>query len=887
MNRKYLRQCPGIAAWLLIVLSISLAAQENEDYTHWDIAPNLNRPWEILWGPDDWLWYTERPGRVGRVNPSSGQRITLLELPEVELTHEGGLMGMALHPNFSEQPLVYLVYSFINEHEQNRQKVVSYRYDPLKQVLLHETLLIPDFLTNGFHLGSRLLIGPDLSMFVTVGDRGFSPAAQDHKQLNGKILRVMLDGSIPSDNPYPNSLLWSTGHRNPQGLDFGRNGILYSSEHGTAQDDEFNIILRQRNYGWPDVEGKCDNFLEEPFCLDSNVAEPIYTWTPTVAVSGLRYYDHAEFPEWRNSVLIATLKNAAMMVMRMSDDGREVLEEREMFADIYGRMRDFAISPSGRLFISLTNKERDIPLPDRIVEIFHRRRNARLDLSAEQLDFEETINFSALTKVLRVSNIGDEPCRLYDFRLEGAGAAAFEMAFSERMIILEAGEERELPMRFVPDRAGRMEARLEFHSNTADGDFSLPLSGRARTAPQTDQHLINFGRLSAGAWRDTILRLNGDGIRQEADLQIQGAASFSLTRLTIPAEGSGEPTLAALRFAPQHSGPATARLLVPDQQRAEPREYRLFGNTGDLAVMDSELDFGALIICSSFERRLDVVNISKSFLTIDEISLNPAAADEWRFLGALPVELASNAAAQIRLVFEPKTVGIKSAALSLRTSRGDVENVSLRGIARAGLATNAVEVDFGIVRPTEFRDTLMYFLRPTTAPNSSEDDRIRLEGSEAFALVCRSSKGRQAGDSLIVALRFAPGDSLPQKARLHVEFDGELESRTVTLLGNGATTAELPDPPTAINVFRVLPNPVTSAAGLQIELSDSKAWTILIYDALGRVLRELQGNAAAGETIVVPWNLLDEYGERVRSGYYRALLIVGQSRRSVAMVLRL
>jgi hypothetical protein len=180
-----------------------------------------------------------------------------------------------------------------------------------------------------------------------------------------------LDGTIPADNPNPLSYVWSSGHRNPQGL-IKINDIMYSSEHGASTDDELNIILKARNYGWPNVEGYCDKANEKTFCEQNNIVEPIAAWTPTLAVAGIDYYNNDKIPSWKNSILMVVLKSARLVQMKLSDDGKKVVEENHFFTNEFGRLRDICVSPDGRVFISTSNKDgRGNPgvNDDRIIEI--------------------------------------------------------------------------------------------------------------------------------------------------------------------------------------------------------------------------------------------------------------------------------------------------------------------------------------------------------------------------------------------------------------------------------------------------------------------------------------------------------------------------------------
>lgn len=317
------------------------------------IARNLEVPWEILWGPDGYIWMTERTGRVSRVHPDTRKLTVLLE---VKVTNQGesGLLGMALHPDFQSEPYVYLVYNY-SSGTSIRERLVRYRY--YNEKLTQDKVLIDNIPGNTYHDGSRLLFGPDDKLYMTTGDAGDMPLAQDMGSLNGKILRINADGSVPSDNPVAGSYVYALGSRNAQGLDFSPSGILYSSEHGPESDDEINIIERGRNYGWPTVKGKCDKPEEEAFCSSKNVREPIYAYTPTLALAGIAYYGHDKFPAWKNSLMVTSLKAEKLIIHHLSADGLSVTKTTTIKDGDFGRLRDVCVSPDGRVFISTSNKD--------------------------------------------------------------------------------------------------------------------------------------------------------------------------------------------------------------------------------------------------------------------------------------------------------------------------------------------------------------------------------------------------------------------------------------------------------------------------------------------------------------------------------------------------
>lgn len=319
------------------------------------LTQNLTHPWEIVWGPDNMIWMTERAGRISRVNPATGATTPVITIADVKSAGEGGLLGMALHPSFTANPHVFVVYNY-DRSGTYMEKVVRYTYSG--SILTNPTIILDNIPASNVHNGSRLVISSDLKLYITTGDAANQPSAQNLASVSGKILRLNLDGSIPSDNPIPGSPIWSFGHRNPQGLVIA-NGKLYSSEHGPDRDDEVNIILRNRNFGWPNVNGLCDESGEQSFCTANNVAQPIMRWTPTIAVSGMDYYNNNAIPQWKNSLIMATLKDATLYQLKLNPAGDKVEETIKLFSATYGRLRDVCISPDGKVYVATSNGNND------------------------------------------------------------------------------------------------------------------------------------------------------------------------------------------------------------------------------------------------------------------------------------------------------------------------------------------------------------------------------------------------------------------------------------------------------------------------------------------------------------------------------------------------
>lgn len=336
-----------------------------ESVTHKIIAQNLKHPWEIAWGADNHIWFTERAGTISRLNPITGVITKVLTVfPDEWELDNTWLLGMALHPQFLQKPYVYTTYAY-NRSGIRAQKVVRYTYSG---GTLKDPVDIIRNINPGLteHSGTRLLIVGDF-LYVTIGDGGGGSdgkIAQRPTNMAGKVLRVLLNGGIPSTNPIPGSAVWALGFRNSQGLVYAHNK-LYSTEHGPDNDDEVNIVEPNRNYGWPIVNGYCDLPAEASFCTANNVKEPLMTWTPTIAPCGIDYYNTTgPITQWRNSLLMCTLKNSRLVQLKLNADGSAITGTKDFITNTYGRLRDICISPQGKVFVSTDNGTNDV-----IVEI--------------------------------------------------------------------------------------------------------------------------------------------------------------------------------------------------------------------------------------------------------------------------------------------------------------------------------------------------------------------------------------------------------------------------------------------------------------------------------------------------------------------------------------
>jgi glucose/arabinose dehydrogenase len=314
------------------------------------VITGLDIPWEIIYGPDNHIWTTERKGIVSRINPTTGVKSVVLNLTSsVYQQSESGLLGMALHPNFAATPEVFLAYTY-GSFNTIRERFVKYTFNG--STLTNPVTLIEDISGNTTHIGARFQFLPDNTILVSTGDAQNTSYPQNLNSLSGKILRMNPDGTIPSDNPNATSYVYSFGHRNVQGICRAPNGLIYLSEHGASSDDEFQLLEPGRNYGWPNVEGFCDLSGEQTFCLANNVKEPLTVWTPTIAPSDMIWYENSNFPELDGKMLMTVLKDKKLIALELSTDGTQYISENHYLTNQFGRLRDICVGQEKEIYLA-------------------------------------------------------------------------------------------------------------------------------------------------------------------------------------------------------------------------------------------------------------------------------------------------------------------------------------------------------------------------------------------------------------------------------------------------------------------------------------------------------------------------------------------------------
>ena len=333
--------CSSSAGSSSIPESITAGSSEVEITT---IATGLEVPWGLAFTPDGKALVTERDsGRLLSVD-SSGNIEELQRLPSGG-TGEGGLLGIALSPNYESDGLIYAYYT---TEEDNR--VVRFRLGEDPEPILTG---IP---FKSYHNGGRIAFGPDGYLYVGTGDGGNPSNAQDLNSLGGKILRITSEGRVPEDNPFSGSPVYSYGHRNVEGLAWDSDGQLYASEFGQDRFDEVNRIVPGGNYGWPEVEGEGG----EPEYRD-----PIATFTTSEASpSGATILEGGAIPQWEGDFFMAALRGQRLWRLEISHEGTAT-EREALLQGQAGRLRHVAQAPDGSLWVLTSNRDgRGTPAPD-------------------------------------------------------------------------------------------------------------------------------------------------------------------------------------------------------------------------------------------------------------------------------------------------------------------------------------------------------------------------------------------------------------------------------------------------------------------------------------------------------------------------------------------
>ncbi len=302
------------------------------------VATNLQKPWSLDFAGGK-IFFTEKVGRIRVIDTGVLLKESLADLRVADVT-DGGLLGLALHPDFVKNHYLYVFYTY-QEGDNLWNKVLRITESNNK---LSGTQVILDKIPGAeFDDGGVIKFGPDKKLYIGTGDATNESAAQDLKSLAGKILRINDDGSIPSDNPIAGSPVFSYGHRNPQGLTWNNYGYLYETEQGPTKNDEINLIKSGQNYGWPDQE--CSGSREYVGAL--------VCYNPSLEPGGIVYYPSGKL-DLRNSLIMATLRGTNLYELTIVNG---TITSQKIILDGLGRIRDVNMGPDSYLYILTGNTD--------------------------------------------------------------------------------------------------------------------------------------------------------------------------------------------------------------------------------------------------------------------------------------------------------------------------------------------------------------------------------------------------------------------------------------------------------------------------------------------------------------------------------------------------
>jgi glucose/arabinose dehydrogenase len=325
------------------------------------LAEGFTHPWGMTFLPDNNLLVTERAGSLYWVKADGSARTKITGTPDVVAQGQGGLLDVAIDPDFEQNSWVYFSYSEPAQDSSKSNSTAVMRAKLNNNELTEQQVIFrqaPKYESNA-HFGSRLVFSPQGHLYITLGDRySRMDDAQTLDNHHGKVIRIWPDGSIPDDNPFVNDdsaldAIWSYGHRNVQGADIHpETGKLWTVEHGPQGGDEINIPDAGKNYGWPEITYGVDygGAIISEDAVKDGMEQPFYYWVPSIATAGATFYTGDAFPEWKGDFFVAALKSSLVARLDLYD-GRTLHEERLFEDAVDARIRDINQGPDGYLYL--------------------------------------------------------------------------------------------------------------------------------------------------------------------------------------------------------------------------------------------------------------------------------------------------------------------------------------------------------------------------------------------------------------------------------------------------------------------------------------------------------------------------------------------------------
>ena len=325
------------------------------------VIAGLEHPWSVAFLPNDEMLITERPGRLRWYE--NGKLHQVIGLPDITAERQGGLLDIALHPNFPVNQTVCFSYSATGDGGVGTE-IACAEFDRGRLLDLRVIFRAVPKSRGGVHFGSRLLFGPDGHLYATLGERGVRPQAQNLGTHPGSVVRITEKGSVPPDNPFVGQKnaqpeIFTYGNRNPQGMALELSGNrIWMHEHGPRGGDELNILQSGANYGWPVI-----SFGKEywgPVRVGEGthkpgMQQPVYYWVPSIAPSGMTFYRGDRIPDWRGNLFVGSLKFE--LLVRLEIDGDQVVNEERLLIGTFGRIRDVREGLDGLLYLLTDEKD--------------------------------------------------------------------------------------------------------------------------------------------------------------------------------------------------------------------------------------------------------------------------------------------------------------------------------------------------------------------------------------------------------------------------------------------------------------------------------------------------------------------------------------------------
>ena len=373
---KILKKCLMIVIWFVFAIKAEdsdwdtrIVKTEKVSFQVETYADGFEIPWGMAFLPDNRMMVTDRIGDLWIVEKDGKDKVKVSgEIPNVRSKGQGGMLDVAVHPDFNTNSYIYLSFS---DYSENKSHTSLIRAKLVNNSLVNSQIIFrPEekfFTKKSLHFGSRIIFDDKGFIFFCIGDRGDRDLAQNLDMPNGKMYRIRDDGTIPIDNPFYYTKgaiksIWSYGHRNPQGLAIHPSTRqLWEAEHGPRGGDEVNIILRGHNYGWPVITyGKnYSGTIISKLTHHEGMDQPVFHWTPSIAVCGIAFYKGSQFPEWKNNLLATSLKYERLH--RVELDGMNMVKDEIIF-EAKSRVRDVEVGPDGIIYVALEDPGRIVKL---------------------------------------------------------------------------------------------------------------------------------------------------------------------------------------------------------------------------------------------------------------------------------------------------------------------------------------------------------------------------------------------------------------------------------------------------------------------------------------------------------------------------------------------